>query len=67
VQLPDFLQGQKKDFVTSNANILRSARWKFLKKKSLSSQSSVLQDPMVICLQKWYLKKIGTSIRNDSF
>jgi len=32
-----------------------------------SSQSSVLQGPTVICVQKWYLKKIGTYTRYGSF
>jgi len=31
VQLPKFLQGQKRIFVNSNTNILQSTWWKFLK------------------------------------
>jgi len=31
------------------------------------SRTSAHQDPMVTCVQKCLLKKIGTCIRNDSF
>jgi len=52
-----FRWGKKRNFVTSNANILQFIRRKFLNVFFTSSQTSVLQDPRVTCVKNSFFFK----------
>jgi len=69
VLLPCFLKGQKMIFANSNANILQSMRWKFLKFFPTSFEIRVLVKILLLHVSKFiYLfLKFGTCSRNGNF
>jgi len=68
VQLPDFLQGQKKDLCEFESSYdLAIHAMEIFEIFSTSSQITVLENPMVTCVQKCFFLKFGGGIRNDNF
>jgi len=57
VQLPYFLQGQKNDFNEYECLYLAIHMVEISENFTTSSQVSVLQDPMVVCVKKSFFSK----------
>jgi len=67
VQLPSFSQGQKMDFCQFRHLYPTIYMVEISEIFSTSFQTSLLQDPIVTCVQQCFFLKFGTCIRNGSF